>query len=235
MGICTRILWYFNYIFCKELLEPLFIYIIGWLTSISGQPDKAFCKCCEKILHAHRLSLLKHTCSLKHNNNYKAYELKFPTSSAIKYNTKINCRSTLIGSQSHKRKNFSINFTTCESNSKSVVRSSTNEHLVEIKKEVPHLQQPNDNAQYVEYFNDDVCEDQLNESEIANEDGVWLDDNQTNNSNEETEENHLENIVEEHNNDDEVCNVGLRKRNVKRTLTFLTNKLPCSTCVYKYN
>ncbi|XP_014483569.1 PREDICTED: uncharacterized protein LOC106749040 isoform X2 [Dinoponera quadriceps] len=38
----------------------------GWLTSVPLQPTRAYCKYCKKDLHAHRLSLLKHTCTMKH-------------------------------------------------------------------------------------------------------------------------------------------------------------------------
>jgi hypothetical protein len=38
----------------------------GWLKGVPGQPTRAYCSFCEKSLHAHRLSLLKHTCTLKH-------------------------------------------------------------------------------------------------------------------------------------------------------------------------
>ncbi|CAL1687364.1 unnamed protein product [Lasius platythorax] len=38
----------------------------GWLTSVPNQPTRAYCIYCKKNLHAHRLSLLKHTCTMKH-------------------------------------------------------------------------------------------------------------------------------------------------------------------------
>lgn len=38
----------------------------GWLTSVPFQPTRAYCMYCKKNLHAHRLSLLKHTCTMKH-------------------------------------------------------------------------------------------------------------------------------------------------------------------------
>lgn len=44
----------------------------GWLTGIEGQPLRAYCLYCQKSLHAHRLSLLKHTCTIRHQ---KAAEL----------------------------------------------------------------------------------------------------------------------------------------------------------------
>ena len=39
---------------------------LGWLTSVPFQPTRAYCMYCKKNLHAHRLSLLKHTCTMKH-------------------------------------------------------------------------------------------------------------------------------------------------------------------------
>ncbi|KAK3932186.1 5-hydroxyisourate hydrolase [Frankliniella fusca] len=38
----------------------------GWLKGVDGQPNRAFCSYCQVSLFAHRLSLLKHTCTLKH-------------------------------------------------------------------------------------------------------------------------------------------------------------------------
>ncbi|KAH0535144.1 nucleolin-like isoform X1 [Cotesia glomerata] len=38
----------------------------GWLTSVERQATRAYCTYCKKNLHAHRLSLLKHTCTMKH-------------------------------------------------------------------------------------------------------------------------------------------------------------------------
>ncbi|XP_012223549.1 uncharacterized protein PF3D7_1120000-like isoform X2 [Linepithema humile] len=38
----------------------------GWLSPVPFQPTRAFCSHCKKNLHAHRLSLLKHTCTMKH-------------------------------------------------------------------------------------------------------------------------------------------------------------------------
>lgn len=44
----------------------MFFFVVGWLTSVPGQLTRAFCTYCKKNLHAHRLSLLKHTCTMKH-------------------------------------------------------------------------------------------------------------------------------------------------------------------------
>ncbi|XP_068085993.1 uncharacterized protein [Anabrus simplex] len=38
----------------------------GWLRGVPNEPTRAYCTYCDKSLHAHRLSLLKHTCTLKH-------------------------------------------------------------------------------------------------------------------------------------------------------------------------
>ncbi|XP_063244824.1 uncharacterized protein LOC134546172 isoform X2 [Bacillus rossius redtenbacheri] len=44
---------------------------LNWLSCVPGEPTRAYCKYCEKTLHAHRLSLLKHTCTLKHTRAAK--------------------------------------------------------------------------------------------------------------------------------------------------------------------
>lgn len=38
----------------------------GWLQGVVGEPNRAFCSYCQVTLFAHRLSLLKHTCTIKH-------------------------------------------------------------------------------------------------------------------------------------------------------------------------
>ncbi|XP_030765851.1 uncharacterized protein LOC115889890 isoform X2 [Sitophilus oryzae] len=38
----------------------------GWLRGVKGEPTRAYCIYCQKTLHAHRLSLLKHTCTIRH-------------------------------------------------------------------------------------------------------------------------------------------------------------------------
>ncbi|KAE8746056.1 hypothetical protein FOCC_FOCC007179 [Frankliniella occidentalis] len=38
----------------------------GWLKEVEGLPNRAYCSYCQVSLFAHRLSLLKHTCTLKH-------------------------------------------------------------------------------------------------------------------------------------------------------------------------
>ncbi|KAJ9575847.1 hypothetical protein L9F63_007305 [Diploptera punctata] len=48
-----------------------------WLKGVPGEPNRAYCTFCKKTLHAHRLSLLKHTCTLKHTKAaQKIYELQ---------------------------------------------------------------------------------------------------------------------------------------------------------------
>lgn len=42
---------------------------LGWLTSIPYHPTRAYCLYCKKDLHAHRLSLLKHMCTMKHQRS----------------------------------------------------------------------------------------------------------------------------------------------------------------------
>ncbi|XP_025263798.1 FK506-binding protein 5 isoform X2 [Camponotus floridanus] len=46
----------------------------GWLTSVPHQPTRAYCNYCKKNLHAHRLSLLKHTCTMKHQRAALTYK-----------------------------------------------------------------------------------------------------------------------------------------------------------------
>ncbi|XP_011865524.1 PREDICTED: uncharacterized protein LOC105560756 isoform X2 [Vollenhovia emeryi] len=48
----------------------------GWLTSVPFQPTRAYCLYCKKNLHAHRLSLLKHTCTMKHQRSALTYVLE---------------------------------------------------------------------------------------------------------------------------------------------------------------
>ncbi|GAB1862786.1 hydroxyisourate hydrolase [Camponotus japonicus] len=48
----------------------------GWLTSVPHQPTRAYCNYCKKNLHAHRLSLLKHTCTMKHQRATLTYKME---------------------------------------------------------------------------------------------------------------------------------------------------------------
>lgn len=48
----------------------------GWLTSVPFQQTRAYCTYCKKNLHAHRLSLLKHTCTIKHQRAALAYQME---------------------------------------------------------------------------------------------------------------------------------------------------------------
>ncbi|XP_029177788.1 uncharacterized protein LOC114945672 isoform X2 [Nylanderia fulva] len=48
----------------------------GWLTSVQFQPTRAYCTYCKKNLHAHRLSLLKHTCTIKHQRAALSYQME---------------------------------------------------------------------------------------------------------------------------------------------------------------
>ncbi|KAL1516689.1 hypothetical protein ABEB36_000569 [Hypothenemus hampei] len=45
----------------------------GWLKGVKGQPTRAYCIFCQKTLHAHRLSLLKHTCTIRHQKAAQAH------------------------------------------------------------------------------------------------------------------------------------------------------------------
>ncbi|XP_050448024.1 uncharacterized protein LOC126849813 isoform X2 [Cataglyphis hispanica] len=53
----------------------------GWLTSVPHQPTRAYCIYCKKNLHAHRLSLLKHTCTMKHQRAALAHKMEEKKSS----------------------------------------------------------------------------------------------------------------------------------------------------------
>ena len=44
----------------------LTVFVKGWLRGVVGEPTRAYCTYCQKTLHAHRLSLLKHTCTIRH-------------------------------------------------------------------------------------------------------------------------------------------------------------------------
>ncbi|CAL7933529.1 unnamed protein product [Xylocopa violacea] len=62
----------------------------GWLTSVPFQPTRAYCMYCKKNLHAHRLSLLKHTCTMKHQRAALLHEAEEKKKAASwKINTKI--------------------------------------------------------------------------------------------------------------------------------------------------
>ncbi|XP_051162592.1 uncharacterized protein LOC127282412 isoform X2 [Leptopilina boulardi] len=51
----------------------------GWLTSVPHETTRAYCKYCKKDLHAHRLSLLKHMCTMKHQRAALMYQNLMPS------------------------------------------------------------------------------------------------------------------------------------------------------------
>ncbi|XP_018335509.1 uncharacterized protein LOC108744303 [Agrilus planipennis] len=48
----------------------------GWLRGVQGEPTRAYCMYCEKTLHAHRLSLLKHTCTIRHQKAAQIHNIR---------------------------------------------------------------------------------------------------------------------------------------------------------------
>ncbi|XP_019874376.1 uncharacterized protein LOC109602454 isoform X2 [Aethina tumida] len=48
----------------------------GWLRGVEGEPTRAYCIYCQKTLHAHRLSLLKHTCTLRHQKAAQLFNVR---------------------------------------------------------------------------------------------------------------------------------------------------------------
>lgn len=54
--------------------EFTFFISSGWLTCVPEQQTRAYCLYCRKDLHAHRLSLLKHMCTIKHQRSAQNYQ-----------------------------------------------------------------------------------------------------------------------------------------------------------------
>jgi len=48
----------------------------GWLRGVQGEPTRAYCLYCQKTLHAHRLSLLKHTCTIRHQKAAQIHNIR---------------------------------------------------------------------------------------------------------------------------------------------------------------
>ncbi|XP_037920247.1 uncharacterized protein LOC119657421 isoform X1 [Hermetia illucens] len=72
----------------------------NWIQSVPGKPDKAFCRFCQRLLYAHRYSVLKHTCTTKHQQNADKFkEGAQPSHQTIVFtnrktnNTNSNCLS----------------------------------------------------------------------------------------------------------------------------------------------
>ncbi|XP_011315399.1 uncharacterized protein [Fopius arisanus] len=61
----------------------------GWLTSVAAQPTRAYCIYCKKNLHAHRLSLLKHTCTMKHQRAALLAQSEDPKKSDLEESDKV--------------------------------------------------------------------------------------------------------------------------------------------------
>lgn len=67
----------------------------GWLKGVEGEPTRAYCTYCHKNLHAHMNSLLKHTCTIRHQ---KAAQLN----SARKSKIAINMKESISGNEDDK-------------------------------------------------------------------------------------------------------------------------------------
>ncbi|XP_034255261.1 uric acid degradation bifunctional protein TTL isoform X3 [Thrips palmi] len=59
----------------------------GWLQGVVGQKNRAFCSYCQVTLFAHRLSLLKHTCTIKHQRASQKALLKITDDDDLGLNT----------------------------------------------------------------------------------------------------------------------------------------------------
>lgn len=60
------------------------IIIAGWLRGVQGEPTRAYCTYCQKTLHAHRLSLLKHTCTIRHQKAAQLINLRNSNTVSLK-------------------------------------------------------------------------------------------------------------------------------------------------------
>ncbi|XP_046996624.1 uncharacterized protein LOC124612448 isoform X1 [Schistocerca americana] len=89
----------------KISAEPRLQYLLvmqkssfSWLKSVPGEPNRAFCLYCNRSLHAHCLSLLKHLCTLKHTRAAQAIAPEqFPCDIGGEKNTE--AQQNLIGSE----------------------------------------------------------------------------------------------------------------------------------------
>lgn len=68
----------------------------GWLTGIEGQPLRAYCLYCQKSLHAHRLSLLKHTCTIRHQKAAEFHRFQKTKLKGVNY-VNVKTRKNEIG------------------------------------------------------------------------------------------------------------------------------------------
>lgn len=84
---------------------------------MADNPYKAYCKFCERELHTHRLSLLKHCTSLKHEVGLKEFQQSIRQKS-LPLSTKETLSETSTSDKPIH--NYSMKYTSCPSTSKSM-------------------------------------------------------------------------------------------------------------------
>lgn len=87
---------------------------------MADKPYKAYCKFCERELHTHRLSLLKHCSSLKHEVRLKEFQ-QCVTQEVVPLGSKLTEPIIPPSTSDKPVHNYSIKYTSCRSSSKSSV------------------------------------------------------------------------------------------------------------------
>lgn len=157
---------------------------------MAGNPYKAYCKYCERELHTHRLSLLKHCSSLKHEVRLKEFQQSVGQE-IVPLDSK-EASHTIPSSTSDKPiYNFSMKYTSCPSTSKSVSKkvlpvneetlpskrrrtqsldtsnnSGTNELMSKSQEENVHVEEDN----WVNNENEDLTEEHYHKEPFDNAD-----------------------------------------------------------------
>lgn len=150
------------------------------------------------------MSLLKHTSSLKHNNNYEAFKVQIKPNSHTTINCTTQCTQSIRSNVEQNK--FTMNFTTSESNSKVAVPEK---RLVNIEKDLEPQSNQNleENVEYIELYEDkDESEEPLSDVNKNNE--IWLHQN----IDEDMEEHIIDNNDDHHSSSIEVI---FRSHNVE--------------------
>lgn len=87
---------------------------------MADNPSKAYCKFCERELHSHRLSLLKHCSSLKHEVRLKELQ-QFVGKAVVPLGLKETTSIIPTCSSEKPVQNYGMKYTSCPSTSKSSV------------------------------------------------------------------------------------------------------------------
>ncbi|XP_056630960.1 uncharacterized protein LOC130441351 [Diorhabda sublineata] len=110
----------------------------GWLRGVEGEPTRAYCMYCHKNLHAHRLSLLKHICTIRHQKAAQMHK--------VRKNKELNMKEDSLENEDDRElsndEDIEIDNEEEEYEDRSQLKNSFSEGAVEKDSEKPIIEKP---------------------------------------------------------------------------------------------